>query len=573
MISAMKLLRPWPPALIVTLVLLTLGPLGSATDGAMPSGAPKKSFNVRPRLFVTLVIDQFRSDTLPKFHDRLLPARDSQGRAGGFRYLIEKGAYFPYSQHDLIQAMTGPGHASVLTGSLPYLNQIVANDWYDDIKQDRMYCVEDSSHQLIGAVKEKPHAGTSPKNLQGSTVGDELKAAGYEPSKVISIALKDRAAILMGGHRADAAIWMDKSGKKWISSTFYFPDKQLPQWVQKENEKLSKTEGDAFTWKAQGPGSGLSLKDPMVLKDAWNQRIGLQFPHALKKSTPEALSSPWGVEATLELALAALNSQKLGQDKITDILAVSFSTHDYIAHAFGPNSREAEEIFVAEDLAIARLIRAIEEKVPGGLNEVTFALTADHGGPQNPDWLASQRMPAGRIDEAKLTEQLEAHLVDAFGKPKGADRWIAYGVDFGWHLNPRALEKSGRPLEELEERLRARLLKEQGTLDVVTSTDVRLGRLAGRHHRQAKNTWVFGKSPDVLMIPRANFMPTGDTVTHLTGHAYDTTVPLVLTGKGVQAGTFASPARVVDLAPTASWLLGITPPALSEGRVLEEALK
>ena len=556
---------------ILTLALCLI-PVSSGKASSLTHQA-KTSFNARPQLFLTLVIDQFRSDTLPKFRERLLPAMNAKGEVGGFRYLMEKGAYFPYAQHDVLQAMTGPGHASILTGSLPYMNGIGSNDWYDDIKRDRTYCVEDPNFSTIGAEKEKPHMGTSPRNLIGTTIGDELKNAGFA-SKVITIALKDRAAILLGGHRADGAFWMDKSGKRWVSSTFYFPDQKLPAWVDSVNKSLTQEEGTAFTWSAGGQGSGLSLKDSMALQDSWNQRIGKEFPHRLKKASAEALSSPWGVTATLDLVKAALRSESLGQDSIPDVLGVSFSTHDYIAHAFGPNSREAEEIFLSEDRAISELLNTIQKTVPGGLSNVTIALTADHGGPQNPDWLASHRVPAGRIDEAALTQRLESSLTKKFGKPKDAASWIGYNADFAWFLDPNAVKKSGETTEIIEEVLRSELQKEPGALAVITATDVRDGKLpAGRHERQIRNTWIPGRAGDVMLIPKPNFMPTGDTVTHLTGHNYDTTVPLILAGKGIHAGTFASPVRVIDLAPTASWILGVTPPALSEGRILEEALR
>jgi hypothetical protein len=545
--------------------------VSTATSAGLPGHT---SFAARPRLVLTLVIDQFRADTLPRFKDRLLPARQTNGRPGGLRYLMENGTYYPYAQYEILQSMTGPGHATILTGSYPSQNGIAANDWYDDIKRERTYCTEDAAYSTIGAEKQKPHAGTSPRNLVGTTVGDELKNSGFSQSKVITVALKDRAAILLGGHRADGAYWMDKSGKRWVSSTFYFPDGILPAWVGNVNTEISKAAGSAFTWKAEGPGTGLSLTDSMALKDEWNQRIGSKFPHKLKSATPEALSSPWGIDATLELALAALRTEKLGSDRSPDLLAVSFSTHDYIAHAFGPNSREAEEITLAEDRAIARLLGTIEQLVPGGLAEVTVTLTADHGGPHNPDWLAKNRVNAGRIDEAALLTRLEERLQKEFGKPQGAEKWIGYGVDFAWTLDPHPVVQSGKPNRAFEEVLRAELLKEPGAAHVLTASDVNDNRFpAGALERQIKKTWFKGRAPSVMLIPKPFYQPAEDTVTHLTGYSYDAVVPLILSGKGIQKGVQAVTAHVVDLAPTLTWLLGVTPPALSEGRVLSEAVR
>ncbi|MGZ3807769.1 MAG: alkaline phosphatase family protein, partial [Bacteriovorax sp.] len=140
----------------------------------------------KPKLIVVLIIDQFRADYLTRFKERFLPVKNASGAVGGFNYLMSQGAYFPYAQYDILQSMTGPGHASVLTGSYPYQSGIPINDWYDSKSGKNIYCVEDEGTTIVGAPENKDLPGMSPKNLMGSTVGDELKNAGY-PSKVISI--------------------------------------------------------------------------------------------------------------------------------------------------------------------------------------------------------------------------------------------------------------------------------------------------------------------------------------------------------------------------------------------------
>lgn len=150
--------------------------------------APPTGIPARPKLVVALVIDQFRADYLLRFSDRFLPAKGKGDEVGGFRYLMTQGAYFPMAEYSLLQSMTCPGHATILTGSLPYQNGIPANAWNNSENGSYVYCAEDSKHQTVGAAKFD-HAGTSPRNLIGTTVGDELKNAGF-PSRVVTIALK-----------------------------------------------------------------------------------------------------------------------------------------------------------------------------------------------------------------------------------------------------------------------------------------------------------------------------------------------------------------------------------------------
>ena len=207
----------------------------------------------KPKLIVVLIIDQFRADYLTRFKERFLPAQNKKGAIGGFNYLISNGAYFPYAQYEILQAMTGPGHASLLTGSYPYQSGIPINDWYDSQSGKNMYCVEDEASPIVGLKENsdlKKIRGMSPKNLIGTTVGDELKNAGY-PSKVISIALKDRAAILLGGHRADLALWFDPSSFQWVSSKYYLPEDHLPTWVTTLNEEIKIKKSPIKVWSAK----------------------------------------------------------------------------------------------------------------------------------------------------------------------------------------------------------------------------------------------------------------------------------------------------------------------------------
>jgi hypothetical protein len=525
----------------------------------------------KPRLVVLLVIDQFRADYLTRFASRFLPAKTSAG-VGGFRYLIENGAHYPLAEFETLHCMTGPGHATLLTGAYPYQLGVPSNYWFDQKTQSPAYCTDDPSTAAVGGDAKKPPLGTSPKTMMGTTLSDEWKNAGF-PGKVVSVALKDRSAILMGGHRADLAIWQDPTAFEWMSSRKYRPDGKLPPWVIEENAILAKEKGRKFVWKAGGPGTGFS--DASILPPAKYVGGGeSSFPHEIERGTKRSIFSPYGVEITTRLALSALEAEKLGQEKSrTDFLFVSLSAHDYVAHWFGPNSRETEEMTVAEDREISRLLRAIDRRV--GLANVVFALTADHGGAHAPEYLAKYGVPGGRIHGEKLREEGEALLVKRFGSPPKNQKWLPFAEDLIFFLNRPALEaKHEKARGEAEEILRTFLLRQEGAAFVFTRTDVSTGRLPGGElGRKIPLSYFAERSGDVTFIPRSGYVVDDDYSTHLTSYSYDRYVPLILTGRSFKPGRYAQTAKMVDLAPTLSYLLGIVPPSLSEGRPLAEILR
>jgi predicted AlkP superfamily pyrophosphatase or phosphodiesterase len=505
------------------------------------SAAPLKhsSFVQKPKLVVVVVIDQFRADNLTRYASRFLPATGHGGDVGGFQYLMAKGAYYPAARFDVLQNMTCPGHATILTGSSPARSGIPINDWFDRAHAKMRYCVEDDQD------------GLSPRQLQGTTVGDELKNAGY-PGKVVSLALKDRAAILLGGHRSDLTFWLGKDGK-WTTSNYYA--KSLPDWLESENAKISAALGHELTWKQTTARTGYSIS-----RDA-------DFSRTSTVGKFNSLESPYGVEITTDAALAALKGMRLGLSKTTDLLAVSISTHDLVGHKVGPNAPEMEDLTVVEDAALARLLNAIRKQVPGGMKNVVVALTADHGVSPEVGYLKAGKIDAGFIDQEKLMASAEEDLSKAFGKRK----YFAALESLNFYFTSDALDHVKR--SDLENRVKYIFAQAPGVAHVFSLNDYLGANLpVGENARQIQKSYIPGKSGDVVIIPRPFWMETEKVATHMTGYSYDRTVPLILSGLHVKSGVYSEAVDVVDLAPTLSFLLGILPPAMSEGRILTEAI-
>ena len=559
----MKFRSPLPFLAFTALTLTLVAPVSPNAAPARkasrsPGSMSLEAFEKRPKLVVVLVIDQFRSDYLTRFSSRFLPAKSANGDVGGFRYLMANGAFYPAARYDVLQSMTCPGHAMILSGSYPYMNGINLNEWYDPKRGKLSYCAYDPDSPLVGASNTEDD-GVSPKNLIGSTVGDELKNAGHS-SRVVAVALKDRSAIFLGGHRADSAIWLSK-GFQWVTSRHYAKDGQLPKWVDELNDSLKKRKGETVVWSSKEKESGLS-----------NAFESGEFSRTTTFGTKDSLRYSPGVEITVDAALAASRAYKLGQRTSPDVLAISFSTHDMLGHDVGPNAREMEEMTIVEDRAIARLLNGLRKSMRGGLADTVVVLTGDHGVSPDVDYLKAAGVPAGRMEDDDLLQNAEKAMVAKFG-PSPTGKWMAAVRSFNFYFDRDALAKKDLASATAEDTVKAALLAEPGAAFVFGRSDRAAGKLPpGQHERQIAKSYIASKSGDVVLIPKPFFMEKGAFTTHMTGYAYDRSVPIVITGRNVRPGVRAEAADVVDIAPTLSFLLGVLAPATSEGRVLSESL-
>lgn len=554
----------WMRAGAVTAVAALLGAcgaivpaMGSATTPTEAPAycAPPAEGRDAPRLVLIVVVDQFRVDALSRFWSRYSPPRDEDGAVGGFRYLASCGSAFTAANHDVLQAMTAPGHASIATGAWPYRHGIVVNKWFDPTTGEKAYCVGDPSGKLLGIEGDPP--GRSPRNLFGPTLGDTLKNAGLG-SRVVSIALKDRAAILMGGHRPDAAIWMHADSLRWTTSSFYRPDGTLPSWVAAQNAAIEARRGEPVIFEPTGPSSGRT--DDGDGDYSYRHQVGDKY----------ALALPFGYEVTVDLVQAALEAGTFEGGDQTDLLMVSLSSHDYLGHEVGPNKREWEDMAVGADAALARILGLVEHHIPGGLGAVSVVLTGDHGVAARPEYAAAHGLGGGYLDGPAIQGRLEAGLLGQFGQREDGESWVLDVKYLQVYLN----QKPGGPDRDTLERAAAELLREEaGIRTVFTRGDMVAHRPpAGRVGEQAMRSYVPGRSGDVVGVPLPYWIPRSTKAHHWTGYSFDRMVPLLMAGWGIRRARFAHTVDIVDLAPTLATLAGTLHPALSEGRVLHEAL-
>ncbi|HEX9945373.1 MAG TPA: alkaline phosphatase family protein [Thermoanaerobaculia bacterium] len=564
------MIRTLRPTALAAVCLLAL----AAIAGAAP---------VRPRLVVLISIDQFRADYQTRFYDLYLPS-ESKGGVGGFRWLMERGAYHTDAHHDHYPLLTGPGHSIHFTGAPPYKTGIVGNDWFDRDLNEERYCVRDTKSPLVGAPDPDGKRGVSAITLRVSTVGDELKMATGGHAKVWGLALKDRAAVLMAGHLADGVLWYDDQTGAWISSRYYRKDGTLPKWVSDWN---GQKKIDAFFgkyWTLSVPASALDrlwtpdnkfASDPSKLGKSFGPN-GHKIDGGLTQPGPVFYKAftytPYANDYVLDTARELIRQEKLGQDETPDILALNLSTNDYIGHAYGPDSAEVLDVTVQTDRQLSRFFQFLNKAVPGGLQSVTVVLTADHGVAPIAEAAREAGFTAGLYDEKALAEAAEKALDEALG----AGDWSKSLSEANFYLNLDELKAKRIAPERAEEIAAAALRAQPGIYNAYTRSQILGGRMLDNDVAQRVARSFHPKvSGDVLIVPEPFWVPdyAATGATHGTPYAYDTSVPLLLAGKGIKPGRYTRRVSTLDIASTLSDLLGVLQPSGCEGRVLSEALK
>ncbi len=516
-----------------------------------------------PKLVIGIVVDQMRYDYLYRFSEKY--------GQGGFKRLMGEGFNCRNHHYDYSPTVTAAGHAAIFTGSIPAVDGIVGNDWYDQKLGRSVYCVEDTSVTTVGTDSK---AGLmSPKNLLVSTITDQLHLATNFQSKTIGIALKDRGAILPAGHTANAAYWFDSKDGSWISSSFYMKD--LPQWVKDVNAKKLPQKYMAQGWKTLLPIEQYteSTVDNKPFESKFTGEQTPTFPHELAAQAGVNLlevikSTPWGNTLTKDFAIDAITNEKLGKGTATDFLTVSFSSTDYVGHAFGPNSIEAEDTYLRLDKDIAELLTFLDKSV--GKENVLIFLSADHGVSDVAGYWQEKKMPAGVYESTKAMDEIKAALKQQFGEGdfiKAEDNYQIY-------LNHSVLKDKKLSTEQVFEVVREVLLKRGDVSDVVNLHNLANSTLPSYQLNFVRNGYNPRRSGDILYVLNPSWYVGRKTgTTHGVTYRYDTHVPLLWYGWKIKAGETSVRTAISDIAPTVADLLNILEPNGAIGNVIVDVVK
>ena len=519
-----------------------------------------------PKLVVGIVVDQMRYDYLTRFWDDLGP--------NGFKRFYKEGFVAHNHHFNYYQTLTGPGHASIATGSTPSVHGIIGNEWYDRTMQHEVYCVHDDDVKGLGsAVKGRK----SPKHLITTTFADQLRLHTQFRNKVIGVSLKDRSAVLSTGHSANAAYWFAGDQEGVFTTSTYYMD-SLPKWVSDYNAKKYPHQYASSVWNTLRPIETYSASGPddTPYEGIFKGAERPTFPYDLSNLSPDyykdkgldlVCNTPFGNTMVTDMAVLALANEDLGKTAETDVLMVSYSSTDHIGHQFGLTSVEIQDTYLRLDLELERLFSEIDQMV--GMDQVTLFLTSDHGAVHVPKYLNDHKLPGGHDKSEGIKNQVNQAL---FSKT-GVDSLVLYVGNDQIYLDYEKIEKNKLVINELTAEAIRVILRLPTIEKAFKTTDVPFLSPSEKLHNLLLRGNHVKRAGDIYMIPKPGHIDYGHTgTTHGTGFSYDTHAPLLMMGRGIKSGQTYEMTSITDIAPTMCALLGIAFPNGMTGDVISEAL-
>lgn len=517
----------------------------------------------KPKLVIGIVVDQMRYDYLSRFYNKF--------ENEGFKRLINDGFECKNHHFNYMPTYTGPGHASIFTGTTPNNHGIIGNNWFDKFNDKMIYCASDETVETLGT--QSPYEKMSPHRMLTMSFADANRLHSQFKGKTIGVSLKDRGAILPAGHSANRAYWFrGKEEGQWVSTTYYGPS--LPNWVIDFNKKKP-AEKYLKTWNTLKPiktytESGADLN---TYERGFKGKNTATFPYDLKKLSVEnsgfdiIKESPYGNQLVTDFALAALKNESLGKDEHTDVLTISYSSTDYIGHNFGVNSVEIEDTYLRLDLELAKLLKALDKEV--GKGEYTVFLTADHGAVHVPQFLKDHKIPAYYFDQSTFETSIHTFAKKEFL----TDSLIRNFSNNQLFLNHQTIKANKLSVSKITKKLQYFISQQPRIQYVFTRSNLLqrsnsnvIGKLVENgFHQRLSGDLAYVLTPSTIVYPK-----TGST--HGSPQVYDTHIPLLFYGKGIHKGYTYKKTKVVDIAPTVSAILKIAAPNGCTGNILEEVI-
>jgi predicted AlkP superfamily pyrophosphatase or phosphodiesterase len=515
----------------------------------------------RPKLVVGIVVDQMKMEYLYRFSDDF--------SSNGFKRLINNGYTFQNMHFNFMPTYTGPGHASIYTGTTPDTHGIVGNEWFSRTLGKEMYCTDDASVSTVGEGT-KEEGEMSPKNLLTTTITDELRMRTNFKCKVIGMSLKDRGAILPAGHFANWAFWFSKTGS-FISSSFY--GKQLPDWVQKFNDEKHYMPYINKGWDLYRPKGTYneSLEDNNPYEGKLYNSDAPVFPYDLKdmyaKNDAGVLrATPFGNNLLAEFAMKAIEQEELGKDEITDFLTVSFSSTDYVGHLLGPRSMELQDTYLRLDQTIADFLNYLDKTV--GKDNYLLFLTADHAGAENVNYLKDHKYNVNSISPKDIRNNLKDFSIKTYG----VDIVLNYS-SFNLFFNKEIIKSKDLDLVKVKEAFKGYLMTQDYVKRVYSEEDILNSTGNDYFLNFIAKGYDVTQNGDLVILDKPGYIEyQGTGTSHGTTYTYDTHVPAIFYGWHVKQGESFNKKEITQIAPTIAQKIKISFPNGTRANVLEEVL-
>ena len=502
----------------------------------------------RPKVVIGIVVDQMRYDYLYKFN--------SLYSENGFKRLLSGGFVCQNTMVNYLPSHTAPGHSSIYTGSVPSIHGIPGNAFIENTDGLLHDACEDKTVDLIGSTKK---GSSSPRNLLVTTVGDELRIATNMKSRTFSVALKNRGSVFPGGHLAKS-YWYDNDLGAFSTSTYY--EKSLPNWLVAFNARHSDDTLMKYGWNLGFSDYSLSTEDNNSYEEPFYKEKSPVFPHTFDKMSDKErhetfCMTPFGNTYTIMMARAMIEGEKIGKGPNTDFLSVSFSSPDELAHQYGCNSVEIQDMMLKLDRDIAGFLSYLD--ITYGKGNYLLFLTADHGGSHNQQFLKDNNIPAG-VFEKNSVQDVNQYLKGKFGVDSLV---IAFPNYYQFFLNNPLLAKGTISRAAVRQSIIEWALDKPEVLYAIDLYNISTSNVPTKIKEMVMNGYNRRRGGDVqLILDPAWYEYAGKTKgnTHGTWSPADTHIPLIFYGWGVKAGESTVEVYTTDIAPTISGLLHIQMP-------------
>ncbi len=518
----------------------------------------------KPKIVIGIIVEQMRYDYIERYWDKF--------GEDGFKKLINEGSFFKNANYNYLLTQSASGYATISTGALPSHHGIVSNSWFLRLKRKMQFCTYDSKNYGVGGYID--FGKQSPRQIIGSTIGDELRISNFKKSKVFGISLKNYAAILSAGHLANAAFWFDEKTGNWMTSDYYM--KSLPNWVNVFNSKKIQDVYIKKEWNTLLPISKYteSLPDNNSYEIGFNNKI--TFPYILSELSDEKAPykilkySPFGNTLTKDFAIATIVNEKLGKDKYTDYITISFAANGYISDIFGIRSVEIEDTYLRLDKNIAHFLKFVDSYI--GKENVLIYLCSDHGASDSPEFLKDIKMPYGTLNYNMSISLLESYLKALYGRAN----WIKAYKDQQLYLNQILIEESKLSLYDVQLKAAQFLTQVSGISTAATSTTLQTTNFTKGILEKIQNSYNQERSGDILINLSPGWIEHSKTQKKRiinkqnSAYRYDTHVPLVWYGWKMKRISIGKPVNIVDISPTIANLLNISFPNQADGKPILE---
>lgn len=519
----------------------------------------------KPKLIVGIVIEQMRYEYLPRYWNKL--------NNDGFKRLINGGAFCRNARYNYLFTQSAPGYSTISTGSYPSEHGIVSDEWFNRLLKKRIYATYDEQVLPVGGSFEVGQ--NSPANLLPSTFSDELKIFNNFLSKIIGVGMDPHGAILPSGHAADGAYWFDAKTGTWMSSNFYMDS--LPGWVNEFNDKNLP---DIYLDRDWKPLLSIDEYTECQPDTSWYEK-GIKgrkvFPYDLDMLSRITRNirdysvlkyTPFGDTYVKDFAITAIIEEELGKDDVTDMITISFSSTDYIGHAFGPNSVEMEDAFLLLDKDLSHLLDFLEDTF--GKENILVYLTATHGISASPQLLKNKGLSTGNFSSMKVISLLKSYLNVQYGEGD----WMLGYHDKQIFLNRNLIEDSRLSLEDFQTMVARFIIQFSGVANAVTSSTLQTTQFTGGINEKIQNSFNQARSGDVILNLKPGWIEeNGNVAEHNSAWIYDIHVPLVWYGWKVIRQEIHHKVDIIEIAPTLSYMLNISYPNASAADPIKEIIR